>query len=217
MSSCTSEVPDADKELLRDGFADELVAVGVDQVRVAEFVQLLRDCSVTTRGALRLFAASLPALVDHMYHDERAPLGPLKAKGFLATVRVSALLHARARVDLIVVLSVCERPQEVGCIPSEQAGVLFGLSKGKRQCSSSSSSSSAASRLLRDVAPVDPATMNLPAHVVQEAQALAAAGGIDNPITEMNARPLVKSVAIWLVLQGVLNKEDNPGVIARAG
>ena len=52
MSSCTSEVPDADKELLRDGFADELVAVGVDQVRVAEFVQLLRDCSVTTRGAL---------------------------------------------------------------------------------------------------------------------------------------------------------------------
>jgi len=59
--------------------------------------------------------------------------------------------------------------------------------------------------------------MNLPAHVVQEAQALAAAGGIDNPITEMNARPLVKSVAIWLVLQGVLNKEDNAGVIARAG
>ena len=64
MSSCTSEVPDADKELLRDGFADELVAVGVDQVRVAEFVQLLRDCSVTTRGALRLFAASLPGLAS---------------------------------------------------------------------------------------------------------------------------------------------------------
>ena len=91
MSSFTSEFPDTDRELLRDGFADELVGVGVDKSRVDEFVQLLQDCSVTTRGALRLFAADLPALVNHMFKDEPAPMGPLKAKGFVAAVRVRAL------------------------------------------------------------------------------------------------------------------------------
>jgi hypothetical protein len=69
------------------------------------------DASAERAGGATV-TSSPASLVDHMYHDERAPLGPLKAKGFLATVRVSALLHARARVDLIVVLSVCECPQE---------------------------------------------------------------------------------------------------------
>ena len=96
MSSCASEMPDSDKERLRDGFADELVAVGVDQTRVDQFVQLLQDCCVTTRGALRLFAADVPALVNHMFKDEPGPMGQLRANGFLASIRVRALRCLRS-------------------------------------------------------------------------------------------------------------------------
>ena len=70
---------------------------------------------------------------------------------------------------------------------------------------------------LSDISPMDPDTMELPLHILAEARALAAATKSDNPLTELAARPLVRSTAIWLMVNGTVNKEDSPGVIQKAG
>ena len=58
--------------------------------------------------------------------------------------------------------------------------------------------------------------MKLPAHILQEARALKAKAGVDNPITEPQARPLLTSTAIWLLKNGTCDKESSPGVIGQA-
>ena len=64
---------------------------------------------------------------------------------------------------------------------------------------------------------MDTRKMTLPAHLKSEAEELRAASSVDNPITEMQARPLVKSTAIWLMKNGTINKEDSPLVVDKAG
>ena len=57
----------------------------------------------------------------------------------------------------------------------------------------------------------------LPEHLTGEAHLLASKARSDNPITEGETRPLVKSSAIWLALHGTINQEDSPGVIQKVG
>ena len=64
---------------------------------------------------------------------------------------------------------------------------------------------------------MDPDTMQLPDHLKTEALALRNAAHSDNPVTEAQARPLMKSTAIWLARNGTVNKEDLPGVIQKTG
>jgi hypothetical protein len=64
---------------------------------------------------------------------------------------------------------------------------------------------------------MDPDEMALPKHLQQEAQRLVTAASTDNPITDVQGRPLVKSSAVWLMRNGTINKEDSPGVIQKAG
>ena len=74
MSSSASEpgLLGDDSELLSDGFAEGLRKIGLDSTKVDEFIGLLRDCNVTTRGALRLFAddcllyRQIRSLADHV-------------------------------------------------------------------------------------------------------------------------------------------------------
>ena len=115
-------------------------------------------------------------------------------------------------------------PQEVAQLPQPAAhGVPLAPGGGKCKCSSSSSSafgsssSSSTRRLPLDVAPLDASTLTLPEHLVREATELQQKASTDNPVTEVQARPLIRSTAIWLMKQGVVNKEDSPGVIQRAG
>ena len=115
------------------------------------------------------------------------------------------------------------RRQEVAQLPaSVPYAVPLAPAKGGRgrgiPSSSGGSSSSSAKRIhLHDVAPVDAGSLTLPAHLKEEAKELASVARTDNPITEVQARPLVRSTAIWLLRQGVVNREDNPGVIQTAG
>jgi hypothetical protein len=80
---------DSDKERIEDGLADELKRAGVDADLVDQFVALLGQCNVLTRGALRGFADDCPALITHMFEGQ--PLATLKANGLMATVRVRKL------------------------------------------------------------------------------------------------------------------------------
>ena len=59
--------------------------------------------------------------------------------------------------------------------------------------------------------------MKLPDHLKAEAIALRNAARTDNPVTDVQARPLLKSTVIWLARNGTVNKEDSPGVIQKAG
>ena len=89
--------------------------------------------------------------------------------------------------------------------------------RGYSSRGSTSGSSSTKGLHLKDVHPLDATKVELAAHLITEAKELQATARSDNPITELRARPLVQSTAIWLVSQGVVNKEDNPGVIQRVG
>ena len=84
--SGASDVVDVDMERLDDGLAKQLKAAGVDAGIVDRFIELLHQCSVTTRGALRMFADDVPALIQQMFDGQT--MGELKAKGLLASVRV---------------------------------------------------------------------------------------------------------------------------------
>ena len=64
---------------------------------------------------------------------------------------------------------------------------------------------------------MDPDTMKLPDHLKAEAIALRNAARTDNPVTDAQARPLLRSTVIWLARNGTVNKEDSPGVIQKAG
>ena len=59
--------------------------------------------------------------------------------------------------------------------------------------------------------------MELPHHLHVEASRLRDAAATDNPVTEVQARPLIRSACIWLMRQGCINKEDSPGVISKMG
>ena len=64
---------------------------------------------------------------------------------------------------------------------------------------------------------MDPDAMQLPPHLKHEATALRNSARTDNPVTEMQARPLLKSTIVWLARNGTVNREDSPGVIQKAG
>ena len=88
-----------DTDALRPRLAKELKASGLNASRVDEFMDLLQQCNVHTRGALRLFSPQCSILVNTMF-DMDTPLGPLQAQGFVASLRASvqctnihALLH----------------------------------------------------------------------------------------------------------------------------
>ena len=104
-----SQRPFEDTAALMPGLTEELKAAGLDASRVDEFMELLKQCNVHTRGALRLFAPQLPPLVDTMY-DMETPLGPLQAKGFLASLRVS-LTDARTSTPCSAHFSFQRRAQ----------------------------------------------------------------------------------------------------------
>ena len=57
----------------------------------------------------------------------------------------------------------------------------------------------------------------LPSHLLHEARHLARAASEDNPITEPQARPLVTSAAVYLLLDGVMTKKRHPRVIEHFG
>ena len=59
--------------------------------------------------------------------------------------------------------------------------------------------------------------MVLPAHLIHCARLLRNEAAVDNPLTDVQARPLVNSTALWLMRNGTINKEDSPGVIQKAG
>lgn len=59
--------------------------------------------------------------------------------------------------------------------------------------------------------------MKLPEHLVEEAQHLRDGAKKDNPVTEPQARPLIRSTVVWLMQNGTINKEDSPNVILKAG
>ena len=64
---------------------DRLVLLGdLDADLVDQFVALLGQCNVLTRGALRGFADDCPALITHMFEGQ--PLATLKANGLMATL-----------------------------------------------------------------------------------------------------------------------------------
>ena len=88
MSDAASDrVARDDAALLVPVLADDLLAAGADKDKVEHFMRLLKECNVQTHGALRLFHADLASLV-HMMYDMQTPMGPLAARGFLASVRV---------------------------------------------------------------------------------------------------------------------------------
>ena len=83
-----SEIGSAsDAEPLVPELADQLKGAGVNATKVDEFMGILSQCSVHSRGALRLFASSLESVTEMMY-DTTIPLGKIQAKGFLAAVQV---------------------------------------------------------------------------------------------------------------------------------
>lgn len=86
VSSASDVMTDVDKERIDNGLAKELKDAGVDADIVDRLIRLLHECSVTTRGALRMFADDVPALIKQMFEGQA--MGELKAKGLLASVRV---------------------------------------------------------------------------------------------------------------------------------
>ena len=113
-------------------------------------------------------------------------------------------------------------------LPSASHGVpLQDDHRGKARKSGSSAGASSSSGLsstlskdrmtLPDVTPLDAEDIVLPEHLRGEAHLLQSKARSDNPITESQTRPLVKSCAIWLMLRGTINLEDSPGVIQKVG
>jgi len=115
--------------------------------------------------------------------------------------------------------------QDAATLPSSSHGVpLAPTEKARRHGSrtgsgsGSTTTSSGKSRIqLKNVTPMDPETMVLPPHLVEEVKSLAKNAKSDNPVTDRELRPLLKSTVIWLMQNGTINKEDSPGVIQRAG
>ena len=94
----------SDDERLDPALADELTSRGLDAAKVSQFIGLLQQRSVTTRGALRLFAKEVDAVVFMMF-DMETKLEELKARGFLAALRVR---HSRPEPP------PCIRPSHMG-------------------------------------------------------------------------------------------------------
>ena len=94
MSSGSSRASDGDDlhafedtDALMPCLSDQLKEAGLDASRGDQCMELLKQCNVHTRGALRLFAPQCSALVNTMFDMDTA-LGPLQATGFLASLRV---------------------------------------------------------------------------------------------------------------------------------
>ena len=80
-----------DDELIDDHFAEKLVKGGVDRANVDKVTKILAEIGVATIGTLRLFAGAAGQLEEVVYqalHDPADKLGALKAKGFIANLRV---------------------------------------------------------------------------------------------------------------------------------
>ena len=71
--------------------------------------------------------------------------------------------------------------------------------------------------MLEGITPMVAEDMKLPEHLVEEAQHLRDGAKKDNPVTEPQARPLIRSTVVWLMQNGTINKEDSPNVILKAG
>lgn len=71
--SSLSELMDA---LSKDGFE-----------HVDELTNLMQSCYLKTVGAVRLFASSLPTLVDNLF-DVETRMGKLQSQGYLAALMV---------------------------------------------------------------------------------------------------------------------------------
>lgn len=100
MSSASADLGQAESERLHPALATELKEVGMAAQKVDEFTNLLVECNVCTRGALRLFAGECASLVDMMY-DVDTKLGRLQANGFLAALQV-CLSNPPAAPDLLL-------------------------------------------------------------------------------------------------------------------
>ena len=64
---------------------------------------------------------------------------------------------------------------------------------------------------------MDPSSMKLPPHLEAEARLLRDSSATDNPVTELQSRPLIKSTVLWLLRHGCVNRDDSPNVIRTAG
>lgn len=64
---------------------------------------------------------------------------------------------------------------------------------------------------------MEPSSMKLPPHLEAEARLLRGMSRTDNPVTELQCRPLIKSTVIWLLRHGCVNRDDSPNVIRTAG
>ena len=101
--------------------------------------------------------------------------------------------------------------------PDQRAPLSSQFSRSWPSSRSSSNRATTSRVVLEHVTPLEPSFMKLPPHIEQEAKMFRAAARTDNPLTELQARPLIKSTAIWLMQNGTINKEDSPGVIQMAG
>ena len=60
---------------------------------------------------------------------------------------------------------------------------------------------------------MDPSSMKLPPHLEAEARLLRDSSATDNPVTELQSRPLIKSTVIWLLRHGCVNSRGAKRVV----
>ena len=88
------EVPQRAGDQLVPDLPIQMKYVGMNSIKVDEFMGLLTKCNVHTRGALAIFAGQCETLVMMMY-DTSDPLGALEARGFYASLQVRCAYSVR--------------------------------------------------------------------------------------------------------------------------
>ena len=181
-----------------DSMFVELRRRGVKDDTLRKLQDIMETCTLTSMPVLRLFANSLPMLVEGLF--EESVLGKLQAKGLLAQIRDCAMIP----------------PEGVG-VPLATGHDRNRGSKESPAPSTSNASSSCPSRILAGVAVINPDDVILPRHLRAEAKRLRHNASSDNPLSEPQCRGLCLSAAIWLARQGVICRSTSPRVIERFG
>ena len=90
IASETEEIPSTESDSL-ESILVGLGERGVPWETVREFQELLGECAILSLTALQHFADSLSDIAYELF-DTSTPIGKLKAKGFVANVRVCRVL-----------------------------------------------------------------------------------------------------------------------------
>lgn len=198
-----------DEALLRDDemtkLFEDLRAHGVPDTVLLRLQTAFHECCLYTLGALRQFSDDLLQLVESIF--DANPVGKLKAKGLVASIRDIAIIPAGG-------VGV---PIDGGGGKKRHKSSTGGSSSSVTSSSQKGSSKSGSTQVLPGVKTVSPNGLTLPAHLRQEALRLRKKAAEDNPLTEPMVRPLIVSTAVWLARMGVVCKTDHPGVIDRVG